>query len=193
MRGLRVAGVLVGGLALAVPVLAGCAPASGGAVIVAATYDAPDVPWNLTDVLFCREMILHYRQSLTLAGIVGGRARDPFVKDMAARITADETPRIDAMAASLRAWRFTVPDARNPPDHQMPGMPSPAQILLLTGKAGAEFDRLWLTALARHTDYGARLAEKARDEGKDRATVALARTIAAAERARVARIVAHLR
>ncbi|WP_405141372.1 DUF305 domain-containing protein [Sphaerisporangium sp. NBC_01403] len=175
--------------ALAVPGVAGCASAPGRAVQVAATYD---IPYNLTDVLFSREMILHYRQSITLARLVPGRSQDGYVKGLAERIIGEETPQIEVMARSLRAWEFAVPDADNPPQHQMPGMTSPAQLLLLKGKSGPEFDRLWLTTLARHADYGARLAEKARDEGKDRGTVALARRLAAAQRAQVAEIVQHL-
>jgi uncharacterized protein (DUF305 family) len=179
---------LVAALA-AVPGVAGCASAPSRAVPVAATYD---LPYNLTDVLFSREMILHFRQSITLAGLVAGRSQDEYVKALAAEIVKEEPPQIDVMAASLKAWQFTVPDASDPPEHQMPGMLSPAQLLLLKGRSGPGFDRLWLTTLARHADYGMRLAEKARDEGKDRTTVDLARKVAATQKAQVAEIVDHL-
>ncbi|MEV7965014.1 DUF305 domain-containing protein [Sphaerisporangium sp. NPDC088356] len=175
--------------ALAMPGVTGCASVPGRAVSVAATYD---IPYNLTDVLFSREMILHYRQSITLARLVPERSQDAYVKGLAQRIIDDETAQIDVMARSLKAWEFTVPDADNPPQHQMPGMLSPAQLLLLKGKSGPDFDRLWLTTLARHADYGVQLAEKARDEGKDRATVELARQVAVTQKAQVADIVAHL-
>ncbi|MEU8267156.1 DUF305 domain-containing protein [Sphaerisporangium sp. NPDC049002] len=175
--------------ALAMPGVTGCASAPGRAVPVAAAYD---IPYNLTDVLFSREMILHYGQSITLARLVPERSQDVYVRGLAKRIIDDETAQIDVMARSLRAWEFTVPDTDDPPQHQMPGMLSPAQLLLLKGKSGPAFDRLWLTTLARHTDYGVRLAEKARDEGKDRGTVALARQVAVTQKAQVADIVKHL-
>ncbi|MFC4588180.1 DUF305 domain-containing protein [Sphaerisporangium corydalis] len=177
-------------VALGLSAVTGCASAPGrGAVSVAATSA---VPYNLTDVLFSREMILHYRQSIVMAGLVKGRSDDPYVKGLADAIVKEEPPLIDAMVRSLKTWEFTVPDADNPPEHQMPGMLSPAQLLLLKGKSGEDFDKLWLTTLARHVNYGVLLAEKARDQGKDRATVELARGIAATEKPRIAQIVQHL-
>ncbi|MFC4536063.1 DUF305 domain-containing protein [Sphaerisporangium dianthi] len=170
--------------------LTGCASASGGrAVSVAATYA---IPYNLTDVLFSREMILHYRQAITMARLVPGRSRDPFVRGLADRIVKEEGAQIDVLAGSLRTWEFSVPDSGNPPVHQMEGMLSPARLLLLKGRSGAEFDRLWLTTLARHTDYGVRLAEKAGAEGKDARTVRLARATATAQKALLAQIIQHL-
>ncbi|WP_248958033.1 DUF305 domain-containing protein [Sphaerisporangium perillae] len=183
------AAALVAALALALVGLTGCASAPDRAVSVAATYD---LPYNLTDVLFSREMILHYRQSITMARLVPERSKDAFVKSLAEKIITEETAQIDVMAGSLKAWEFAVPDADNPPVHQMAGMLSPAQLLLLKGRSGPEFDRLWLTTLARHTDYGVRLAEKARDEGKDRATVELARKIAAEQKSQLAELIKHL-
>ncbi|GAA3838912.1 DUF305 domain-containing protein [Sphaerisporangium flaviroseum] len=169
--------------------LSGCASVPNRAVSVAATAN---VPYNLTDVLFSREMIMHYRQSITMARLVPGRGQDQYVKSLADKIIKEEAAQIDVMVGSLKAWEFAVPDANNPPKHQMPGMLSPAQLLLLKGRSGPAFDRLWLTTLARHTGYGVELAEKARDEGKDRGTVELARKIAATQKARVAEIVQHL-
>ncbi|GII79341.1 hypothetical protein Sru01_43230 [Sphaerisporangium rufum] len=171
--------------------LAGCAAASAPRVApVAATAD--DLPYNLTDVLFTREMILHYQQAVILAELVPGRGGSAYVREVAGRITRDERPKIDALAGTLRAWSFQVPDLKEPPKHNMDGMLSPAQLLMLRKRSGAEFDRLWLTTLARHYTYGVRLADKARAEGKDRATVARAGAAGTAQRALVTEIVRHL-
>lgn len=177
-------------LAVLAPVgLTGCASAPGRAVPVAATYN---IPYNLTDVLFSREMILHFRQTIGLARLVPGRAEDPYVTNLAAEIIRAETPQIDVMAATLRAWEFAVPDDDKPPVHQMEGMLSPAQLLLLKGRSGPAFDRLWLTTVARHMNYGVLLADKARVEGKDQRTRDLAAEVAVAQRATIAGIVKHL-
>ncbi|MET8162106.1 DUF305 domain-containing protein [Sphaerisporangium sp. NPDC005289] len=190
-RGVAAAGVAaVLGLVTMVSA-GGCAAApDGGAVKVAASYD--DLPYNLTDVLFRREMILHYRQGVTLARLVPGRGRDPYVRGLAERLTGEEAAQVEELAVSLRMWQFTVPDSDKPPVHQMEGMLTPARLLALKGRSGPAFDRLWLTTLARHTDYGARLADKARDEGKDAATVALARRTAVTQKTRLTEIVSHL-
>lgn len=189
MRGGRelVAGVVV------MLALAGCAgrPVAAGVPAAVPAGVAPrevteaDVPYNLTDVLFCREMILHDRQALTLAGLVEGRSEDAFVGGLADRIKAGEASRVAALAERLRTWDFSVPDAANPPMHDMPGMLTDAQLVLLRGKRGADFDKLWLTTLARHTGYGMLLAEKARDDGKDRTTKDIAGRLAVAQRAEV--------
>ncbi|MFC6081575.1 DUF305 domain-containing protein [Sphaerisporangium aureirubrum] len=187
---------LVSGAGLVVLLaLTGCAGVPAGAAVPAGVpreVTEADVPYNLTDVLFCREMILHDRQAITLAGLVGGRTADPYVTELAREITTAEASRVEALAARLRAWQFTVPDASNPPMHDMPGMLTGAQLVLLRGKTGADFDKLWLTTLARHTGYGMLLAEKARDEGKDRATKDIARALAATQRAEVAEVATHL-
>lgn len=186
-------GIPAAGLAVVAALLgaAGCASAPSGAVSVGATYDV-NLPYNLTDVLFAREMILHYQQAVTLAEQVPDRSADAYVKDLAQKLVKEVTPQMDMMAASLKAWRFQVPDPDNPPLHQMEGMISKAQLLALEGKSGADFDRLWLTTLAKHDYYGVRLAEKARDEGKDAKTVDLARQIAVSQKAQMDDIVKHL-
>ncbi|GGL18580.1 hypothetical protein Sme01_72780 [Sphaerisporangium melleum] len=195
LRCVRAIGVAVALAVLGGPALTGCAAAPGeDAVVAAAGYeDVAKLPYNLVDVLFSREMILHYRQGVTMARLAPGRGRDPFVLSLAADVLRDDPARVGPLAASLTAWEFSVPDADKPPLHQMEGMLSPAQLLLLKKRSGAEFDRLWLTAFARHTDYGVRLAEKAGREGKDGRTVELARAAAAVQRARLAGIVEHLK
>ncbi|WP_214409428.1 DUF305 domain-containing protein [Sphaerisporangium fuscum] len=178
-------------LALALLGAAGCASAPGRAVPVAATYE--DLPYNLTDVLFCREMTLHYQQANTLAGLVGGRSRDPYVTGLAAAVVRAGTRETVTMAASLKEWNFRPPDPGKPPVHQMEGMLSEAQLLVLKGKSGPDFDRLWLTTLARHDYYGVLLARKAQAEGKDAATRRLAGEIAVAQKSQMDDVITHLR
>jgi uncharacterized protein (DUF305 family) len=193
MKGGR--GVVSGVGVAVVLLLSGCAGVSAGAASPAGgprEVTEADVPYNLTDVLFCREMILHDRQAITLAALAGGRARDSYVTELAEAITNAEARRVEALAGRLRAWAFSVPDAANPPMHNMPGMLTDAQLVLLRGKTGTDFDKLWLTTLARHTGYGMLLAEKARDKGKDRTTMDIARTLAAAQRTQVTEIATHL-
>jgi uncharacterized protein (DUF305 family) len=101
-------------------------------------------------------------------------------------------PQTEIMAASLKAWEFEVPDPNNPPVHQMEGMLSKAQIVVLKGKSGADFDKLWLSTLARHDYYGVLLGKKAGAEGKDAKTVALARQIAVEQQAQMDGIVKYL-
>ncbi|MDH2427745.1 DUF305 domain-containing protein [Sphaerisporangium sp. TRM90804] len=197
-KGFSIPAAVLGAL-LALLTAAGCASVPGRAAnapmaVSGAGYgiSEADIPYNLTDVLFAREMMLHYRQSAALARLAGGRGRDAYVKSLAARILAEEPAKAEVLAGRLRAWEFPVPDPKNPPKHEMPGMLSPAQLLLLERESGPGFDRLWLTTLARHAHYGVLLADKAEAEGKDRATVDLARTAAAAQRAQVEEITARV-
>ncbi|MEO3810848.1 DUF305 domain-containing protein [Sphaerisporangium sp. B11E5] len=185
---------LVAGV-VAVLALTGCAGVPAGAAVPSGgprEVTEADLPYNLTDVLFCREMILHDRQAVTLAGLVEGRGEDPYVRELAREVTTAEASRVEVLAGRLRAWEFTVPDASNPPMHNMPGMVTDAQLVVLRGKKGADFDKLWLTTVARHTGYGMLLAEKARDEGKDRTTRDIARTLASTQRTEVHEIATHL-
>jgi uncharacterized protein (DUF305 family) len=63
---------------------------------------APQSELSDADVAFARDMIAHHRQAIAMAELAGGRAADPRVLDLAARIRAAQDPEIETMTGWLQ-------------------------------------------------------------------------------------------
>lgn len=59
---------------------------------------------NEADIEFARTMIVHHQGAVAMADLAQGRASDPRVLDLAARIRAAQAPEIDIMNGWLAAW-----------------------------------------------------------------------------------------
>lgn len=155
MRTHHVAGVLAAAAA-AGALVAGC----GGNTTTSSTTTAPPAASNApvtgqqqhnqADVVFLQNMIAHHNQAIMMSQMARTRATTPHVKDLAARIEAEQTPEIQQMRSLLTAWGVSPnPEGMGPmggmggmggmgPD-QGPGMMS-----------GAAFDRMFLQMMIVH-------------------------------------------
>ncbi|SDP70236.1 Uncharacterized conserved protein, DUF305 family [Pedococcus dokdonensis] len=109
------------------------------------------------DVRFMQDMIVHHAQAIVLVSLASEQLTDTQVKALAARISDEQRPEIDAMAKWLRSKGEQVPpQAGNPElgsghDHAgMPGMATQDQLRQLKEARGVAADRLWLTLMTAH-------------------------------------------
>ncbi|MFY1685448.1 DUF305 domain-containing protein [Micromonospora sp. WMMD730] len=108
--------------------------------------------FTAADSRFVQGMIPHHTQALAMTALLAGRTTSPDVTLLAKRI---EVSQGDEMAR-MRAWlaERNVPAAGGHDgaahDALMPGMLTAAQFDQLKQARGAEFDRLFLTAMIRH-------------------------------------------
>lgn len=124
---------------------------------------------NAADVTFAQEMIPHHGQAIEMAQMAAGRAAAPEVKALAARIQAAQDPEIEAMSGWLRSWGEDVPStAMSHGDHSsmsMPGMMTGDEMNDLMAKAGATFDRAFLTMMTDHHQGAIDMARSEQDKG----------------------------
>ena len=128
------------------------------------------------DVRFMQDMIVHHAQAIVMVSLVQDRLGDGQVKALAARISDEQRPEIDAMAKWLEANDQTVPpQAANPEyaagaahDHDdMPGMASQAQLAKLAEATGKEADTLWLELMTAHHQGALAMVVQQHRDGTD--------------------------
>ena len=133
------------------PLVAPGAPGEPNSTLAAAP--TPDGSADTDDLRFLAEMMIHHTQAVQMAELAPARAHDDGVRRLAARILAAQEPEIEAMGRMLAERGGDVPALEHAEhmDHSgMPGMATPAQLARLEESTGAEFDRLFLTLMARH-------------------------------------------
>jgi uncharacterized protein (DUF305 family) len=175
----RPAAALIG---LMVWVLAGCGMAGGTTPVAQSASGA-----NETDIRFSQQMIPHHQQSIELSTLARQRSTGEFVKTTAAEITTAETAEIELMSGWLKSWNAPAP-ITGQTGHSMAGMLSAAEISLLENASGADFDRQWLAALAKHLRSGVEMAKTALATGQHPQTKTLAQEIVTGQEARIAAI-----
>ena len=94
------------------------------------------------DVVFVQNMTAHLSQVIVMSQMARNRATSPKVKDLAARIEAEQAPEMPQMRELLSAWKAPTGPAGMQPARGMPGT---------TGDA---FDRMFLQMMVAH-DHGA--------------------------------------
>ncbi|WP_328340525.1 DUF305 domain-containing protein [Micromonospora sp. NBC_00421] len=108
--------------------------------------------FTAADSLFVQGMIPHHTQALAMTALLAGRTTSPDVTLLAKRIEVSQGDEI----ARMRNWLAernvptTGPHGGAGHDALMPGMLTAAQLDQLRQARGAEFDRLFLTAMIRH-------------------------------------------
>ncbi|MDF2707334.1 MAG: Conserved putative secreted protein [Nonomuraea muscovyensis] len=187
-RTVRVAAAVA---ALCVPLATGCATASGESTPSATTAAAGaggTTGYLEEDVQFSLQMIPHHRQTIELAELSDGRTSDAYVRRLSAKMIEDEQADITLMSSWLRSWNVNPPP-EDTAGHDMPGMLGPTQIAELKRRSGGEFDRMWLTLLAKHLDSGVQMAETVQGKGIHGPTAELAGKIIANQRKLIDEIV----
>jgi uncharacterized protein (DUF305 family) len=172
---------LVAALPVAVLTLTACGgssttTSSGTSTGMPSHSTSGDMMHNKADVSFAQAMIPHHKQAVDMARLATGRASDPRVKDLAARIEAAQDPEVMKMTGWLDTWGAAMPADMTGMDG-MPGMMSTADMHALTAAKGTAFDKKFLTLMIAHHSGALTMAQGEFAEGSDPAAKALAQSI----------------
>lgn len=159
------------------PVLQPGAPGEPNASLTGSAA-LPTTPGKVleADVRFMQDMIVHHAQAIVMVSLVQDRLSDGQVKSLAARISDEQRPEIDAMAKWLEGKNQSVPpQAANPEygagaahDHgTMPGMATQAQLTELSEATGREADTLWLRLMTAHHEGALAMVVQQHRDGTD--------------------------
>ncbi|NJP92489.1 DUF305 domain-containing protein [Nonomuraea sp. FMUSA5-5] len=157
----------------------------GGSSAPAATTASaqPSAAFNDADVMFAQMMIPHHEQAVEMAELAPGRAADPEIKELAAKIKAAQDPEIRTMRGWLAAWGKAAPEGGM--GHDMPGVMSEDDMTRLKAAKGAEFDKLFAQQMIAHHDGAIAMARTEQSSGSNPEAKELAKTIETAQRAEV--------
>jgi len=171
-------------VAAAALLLAGC---SGG------SKDAPGAgsPHNDADVAFAEMMIPHHEQAVDMAKLAETRAESEDVKGLAVAIEAAQDPEIQTMQGWLKSWGEDGMSHEMSHD-EMPGMVDDKTMGDLGKATGAEFDRLFLTAMIAHHEGAIAMAESEKSDGVHKGSLRLADAIIETQTAEIKRMKALL-
>ena len=150
---------------------------------------AADGETTEADVAFVAAMVVHHEQAVELAELAPGRAADPELTELAARIAVTQA----AEAESMRGWlerRSSRDAASGDHDHAegMAGEISRSTIDRAAGLSGAAFDRLFVAAMIPHHQGALEMAEARMAESGDPAVARWARAIATAQALEIDRL-----
>ena len=150
---------------------------------------AADGETTEADVAFVAAMVVHHEQAVELAELAPGRAVDPELAELAARIAVTQA----AEAESMRRWlerRSSRDAASGDHDHAegMAGEISRSTIDRAAGLSGAEFDRLFVAAMIPHHQGALEMAEARMAASGDPAVARWARAIATAQALEIDRL-----
>lgn len=159
------------------PVLQPGAPGEPNASLTgsAALPTTPGKPLE-ADVRFMQDMIVHHAQAIVMVSLVRDRLSDKQVKALAARISDEQLPEIDAMAKWLEGKNQSVPPQAANPEHgagaahdhgTMPGMATQAQLTELSEASGREADTLWLRLMTAHHEGALAMVVQQHRDGTD--------------------------
>ena len=125
-----------------------------------ATGEPAQQPFSAADVQFMSGMIPHHAQAVLIAGWAPSHGARPDLAILCERIVVAQRDEIASMQNWLRDRGQRVPEATathmrmsmNGMEHDMlmPGMLSDEQLAELDKARGADFDRLFLTAMIKH-------------------------------------------
>jgi uncharacterized protein (DUF305 family) len=137
---------------------------------------------NQADVVFLQNMALHHAQAVTMAQIARNQASAAQVKDLAARIEAEQSPQIQQMNALLTEWGIPAPATTGGTattsggvgHGQLPGMLS-----------GAGFERAFLEMMIVHHQDAVDMSQIELAQASNPATRNLAQLITSADQAEI--------
>lgn len=185
MRIPHVVGVLAAAAAAGL-LLTGCGNKTGSTpppppAARSAPATSPEQQHNQADVVFLQNMLLHHTQAITMSQSARDQAGAAQVKDLAARIEAEQRPQIQQMNALLTEWGVPAPATTSGTattsgvgHGQMPGMVS-----------GAGFDRVFLEMMIVHHQDAVDMSQIELAQASNPATRNLAQQIISADQARI--------
>ncbi len=142
-------------------------------------------PFDANDVMFAQMMIPHHSQAVELATLAEANTTTPAILDLAARIKGAQQPEIDTMTAWLTS-AGSMMDGHGAHGMSMPGLVSDADMAVLEGATGAEFDALFLSHMIQHHEGAITMANDVLATTQNDDVMALANAIVAAQTAEIA-------
>ncbi|HUR08273.1 MAG TPA: DUF305 domain-containing protein [Nonomuraea sp.] len=134
---------------------------SSAAPVAATAAGSPSA--NDADVMFTQMMIPHHEQAVEMAGLASSRVRDGQVKELAAKIKADQEREIHTMKGWLTAWG--KPEMSVHMGHEMPGLLSEKVMKQLKSAKGQEFDLLFVQGMIAHHNGAVAMARTEQADG----------------------------
>ncbi|HEX5142786.1 MAG TPA: DUF305 domain-containing protein [Mycobacterium sp.] len=129
---------------------------------------------NQADITFAHGMIPHHAQAIAMSKMAAQQAASPQVKDLAARIQAEQQPEIDQLSGFLRAWNAPVPPMAGMGQGDMgsmggamPGMMTSGEMQQLGQATGAAFDRMFLQMMISHHQGAVMMAKTELNNGQN--------------------------
>jgi uncharacterized protein (DUF305 family) len=180
MRIHQVAGVLAAA-AVAGGLLAGCGSKTNPSLATAlpaarsAPANDPQQQHNQADVVFLQNMINAHARAIMMSQMARDQATSSQVKDLAARIEAEQSPQIQQMSALLTEWGVPAPATIGAKGHgQMPGMVS-----------GAGFDRMFRPLVLVQHQGAVDMSQTELAQGSNVSARNLAQQITSAQQAQI--------
>jgi uncharacterized protein (DUF305 family) len=154
----------------------------------ASAESSAEADFSDADVTFAAGMIPHHQSAIEMAQLAEGRAADPRVLDLAARIEAAQGPEIEILSGWLDQWGADGESEMDHGgmDHGSGGMMSEQDMQALMNATGAEFDRLFLTQMIAHHTGAVEMAQAELSEGSNTDALAMAEAIRDSQSAEIA-------
>jgi uncharacterized protein (DUF305 family) len=187
MRIHSVAGVVATAAVAAGGLLAGCgsntntSPATTPPLAVNSAPAAGQQQHNQADVVFIQNMIPHHAHAITMSQRARNRAAAPKVKDLAARIEAEQGPEIQQMRSLLTAWGAPAPATPG----GMGGMDGMGQGQMPGMMSGTGFDRMFLQMMIVHHQSAIDMSQTELAQGGNPDARQLAQHIITAQQAEI--------
>lgn len=152
------------------------------------------------DAGFARDMSVHHRQAVLMAGLARDRSTDPAVGLIAFDIETVQLAQVGQMQGWLSLWGLSQSTGEpmswmDGHDHEgmgavgedglMPGMASAQELDDLRAAEGTGFDVLFLQLMIRHHQAGTQMANYAADRAQVDALRTLARSMAETQSAEI--------
>ncbi|MEZ0169523.1 DUF305 domain-containing protein [Microvirga sp. TS319] len=130
-----------------------------------------ELPWMGRDAAYdqgyMRRMAAHHAQGIELARIAVEKAQEPYLRDLARLMAANQKGEITIFAQWWRSW---FPGPLQPPTEDyatMPGMLSSGQIESLRRAEGSDFDPLFISLMTMHHKGAILMADEALRQAGD--------------------------
>ncbi|WP_114946016.1 DUF305 domain-containing protein [Microvirga calopogonii] len=131
-----------------------------------------ELPWMggnpAFDQSYMRRMVGHHAQGVELAQLAIEKAQDPYLKNLAHLMAADQKGEIAVFRQWWRSWFDGDLAPVSPEEHAtMPGMLSPDQMEQLRGRNSTDFDPLFIGLMTTHHQGAILMADEAMREAGD--------------------------
>ncbi|MGH3831665.1 MAG: DUF305 domain-containing protein [Pseudonocardiaceae bacterium] len=192
MRTHKVAGVIAAAT-VAGGLLAGCTskPSTVTPPPPRAATSAPATsqpPHNQADVVFLQNMILHHTRTLSMSQMARNQATSSQVKDLAARIEAEQSPQTQQMSALLTEWGVPAPVTTGGTG----AIGATGNGQMTTTVSGAAFDRMFLQTMTVDHQGAVDMSQTELAQGNNPATRTLAQQIISTQQAQISEMQALL-
>jgi uncharacterized protein (DUF305 family) len=202
--------VLISGVLVSGPLLAGCSSTEPPTPLVAGSQAPVVVPGapgdpgrtatpgqrlgdsearsTAADVRFAETMIPHHRQALEMAELAEDRTSMPMVTALARRIITGQGPEVVTMTSWLESLGRPAPFPHDHDHDPVYGMATLEELNRLRTARGASFDTLFLTLMIRHHEGAITMAAEELRQGGDRTMRKMAQDVMSGQQIEITRM-----